>query len=79
MASFPVLAGGRAGLGAVRTVRVAEVCRRLEVEFAAHPADLVRATCATCLHSLDPCSPEAVPELLYRLASQRLADLPAGP
>ncbi|MCE0537150.1 hypothetical protein LWF15_16740 [Kineosporia rhizophila] len=78
MASFPVLTDGCAGPGPVGDDRVAEVGRRLEREFAAHPAELVRATCGVCLRSLDPCSPEAVPELLYRLASQRLTELPAA-
>ena len=77
MAPFPALADGSTDPGTVRSFRVAEVCRRLEREFAAHPVELVRATCGACLRSLDPCSPEAVPELLYRLASQRLQDLAA--
>ncbi len=49
-----------------------QVLRRLEQEFGDEPAGRVRLVFCSCAENLDVPSAGARPELVYRLAAQRL-------
>jgi hypothetical protein len=54
---------------------LAEVTRRVHKDFAAHASLAeVRAVVDKCRHDLDTPSSAAMPELIERLARQRLSD-----
>jgi hypothetical protein len=53
---------------------VAHAVRRLAAEFPSRHAAIVSATVTRCRRDLDGAPPGAMPELLERLARQRLRD-----